>query len=364
MPHKRLFIPGPTEVRPENLAALGRPQIGHRSDEFKQLYAGVVGKLERLLETTQPVFLFTCSSTGVWEAAIRNCVGERVLCCMQGAFSDRWLEVARANGKEADPLRVEWGRAVRAEAIDRALASGRYDAITLVHNETSTGVMNHLDEIADVMRKYPDVMFLVDAVSSMAGVRVPVDAYRIDVCLAGLQKAFSLPAGLTVASVSTRALDRARSISNRGYYFDFIEMLKYHERSQTPATPAIPQIHALDAQLDDILAEGLENRYARHAVLAQIVQDWARSRFALFAEEGFLSATLTCVRNTRGISVADLNRELGRQWLQISNGYGDLKEKTFRIALATIDRILAIPGAQSDATGRGPESRTRAADRR
>jgi len=353
MQHKRLFIPGPTEVRSENLAALARPQIGHRSDDFKDLYNRIIPKLQQLLETKDPVFLFTCSSTGVWEAAIRNCVKNRVLCCQQGAFSDRWLKVAETNGKEAVPLKVEWGKAITAEAIDRELAKGGYDAITVVHNETSTGVLNRMDEIADVLRKYPDVAFLVDAVSSMSGVRIPVDEWRIDVCLAGLQKAFALPAGLTVAAVSSRALEKAKTVKNRGYYFDFLDMLKYHERGQTPATPAIPQIQALDAQLDDILAETPKGRYERHEALARIVRDWARRHFALFSEEGYESPTLTCIANTRGISVSALNKELGKQWAAISNGYGDLKEKTFRIAhmgdtqeweirglLAVIDRIL------------------------
>lgn len=353
MPHKRLFIPGPTEVRPENLAALSRPQIGHRGDEFKALYTRVVPKLQQLLETKDPVFLFTCSSTGVWEAAIRNNVRSRVLCCMQGAFSDRWLKVAESNGKEAVPLKVEWGRAISAKMIDAELAKGGFDAVTVVHNETSTGVLNRMDEIAAVMRKYPEVSFLVDAVSSMAGTRIPVDEWRIDVCLAGLQKAFALPAGLTVASVSSRALEKAKTIKNRGYYFDFIDMLKYHERGQTPATPAIPQVQALDAQLDDILAETPQARYERHAALGVIVREWARRHFAVFSEEGYESPTLTCITNTRGISVSSLNKELGKQWAAISNGYGDLKEKTFRIAhmgdtqeweirglLAVIDRIL------------------------
>ena len=263
------------------------------------------------------------------------------------------MKVAETNGKEAVPLRVEWGRAITAEAIDKELAKGGYDAITVVHNETSTGVMNRMDEIAAVLRKYPDVTFLVDAVSSMAGVRIPVDEWRIDVCLAGLQKAFSLPAGLTVAAVSSRALEKAKTVKNRGYYFDFLDMLKYHERGQTPATPAIPQIQALDAQLDDILAETPTARYARHEMLARIVREWARRHFALFSEEGFESPTLTCIANTRGISVSGLNKELGKQWAAISNGYGDLKEKTFRIAhmgdtqeweirglLAVIDRVL------------------------
>jgi len=353
MPHKRLFIPGPTEVRGENLAALARPQIGHRSAEFKALYARVNPKLQQLLETKHHVFLFTSSSSGVWEAAVRNCVRERVLCCMQGAFSDRWKEVAEANGKQADALQVEWGQAITAAMVDEALASGHYDAITVVHNETSTGVMNRLDEIAEVVARYPDVSFLVDAVSSMAAVRIPVDDYGIDVCLAGLQKAFALPAGLAVASVSPRALDKAATVPHRGYYFDFLTLLKHHEKSQTPATPAIPQIQALDAQLDDILEEGLERRYARHSMLAGLVREWARAHFSLFAQPGYESATVTCVKNDRAVSVAELNEQLAQQWVMISNGYGKLKEQTFRVAhmgdtqeweirglLATIDRLL------------------------
>jgi aspartate aminotransferase-like enzyme len=355
MSHKRLFIPGPTEVRVENLAALARPQVGHRSEEFKDLYRRVVPKLREVLRTEGKVFLFTSSSTGVWEAAVRNCVAHKVLCCMQGAFSDRWHKVAVANGKQAEALQVEWGRAITAEMIDEALSRGGYDAIAVVHNETSTGVMNRLGEIAEVMRNYPDVMFLVDAVSSMAGSRIDVDAYGIDVCLAGLQKAFSLPAGLAVANVSRKALDKARTVPDRGYYFDFLEILKYDERDQTPSTPAIPQINALDAQLDAILAESLERRFERHSNLARIVRDWARTHFGLFAEEGFESDTVTCVENTRAISVAELNGQLAQQQAMISNGYGKLKVKTFRIApmgdtqeweirglLATIDRILEL----------------------
>ncbi len=355
MRHKRLFIPGPTEVRIENLAALARPQVGHRSAEFKALYASVIPKLRKLLGTDGKVFLFTSSSTGVWEAAIRNCVRERVLCCMQGAFSDRWLKVAESNGKQALPLKVEWGQAITAEMIDTELAKGGYDAITVVHNETSTGVMNRLDEIAAVMKKYPDVSFLVDAVSSMAGSKIDVDALGIDVCLAGLQKAFALPAGLAVASVSERALEKAATIEHRGYYFDLIEIAKYDSKGMTPSTPAIPQIQALDAQLDDFFVEGLDARFARHAFLADIVRSWARRNFALFAAEGYESPTITCIENTRGVSVAGLNEELAGQWAMISNGYGVLKEKTFRIAhmgdtqeweirglLATIDRILGL----------------------
>lgn len=347
MPHKRLFIPGPTEVRPENLAALARPQIGHRGGEFRELYRRVTTRLRTVFETASPVYLFTSSSTGVWEAAVRNAVRERVLVCTQGAFSERWLEVALANGKEAEALPFEWGKAVPAEAIDRALSRGRFDAVAVVHNETSTGVMNDFGAIAEAVRRHPEVTFLVDAVSSMAGTRIPVDAWGIDLCLAGTQKALALPPGLALASVSPRTLAKAATIPNRGTYFDLVEIHRYHERDETPATPAIPQIQALDAQLDAILAEGLDARYARHATLAAIVQGWARERFALFAEPGFESPTLTCVANTRGISVERLQQELDTRGFAISNGYGRLKETTFRIAHmgdATEDEVRELLG--------------------
>ncbi len=355
MPHKRLFIPGPTEVSPENLAALAKPQIGHRSKEFQNLYASVQPKIKQLLETEGRVFLFTCSATGVWEAAIRNLVPNKVLCCMQGAFSDRWATAARANGKEVVELKVDWGKAIHADVIDAALAEGGFDAITVVHNETATGVMNHLEAIAKVVAKHEGVLLLVDSVSAMSGTRIAVDAWGLDVCLAGLQKAFSIPAGLAVASVSERAMERAKTTENRGYYFDFLEMAKYDDKNMTPSTPAIPQINALDAQLTSILEEGIEARYERHAAMAKITQDWASRHFAIFAEEGYSSPTVTCIENTRGISVADLNTELAKQWVMLSNGYGKLKEKTFRIGhmgdtqewelrglLATIDRILGL----------------------
>ena len=196
---------------------------------------------------------------------------------------------------------------------------------------------------------------MVDSVSAMAGAPTPIDEFGIDVCLAGMQKAFSLPSGLAVCSVSKRAIERAKTIEHRGYYFDFLEMLKYDERGMTPSTPAIPQIFALDAQLDDILDEGVEERFARHAKLAEITQAWARKHFALFAEEGYASPTITCVKNTRGISVADLNKELGKQGAMLSNGYGKLKEETFRVGhmgdtqeweirglLASVDAILEL----------------------
>ncbi len=354
--HKKLFTPGPVEVRPEILQAMSTPQIHHRSPEFSRTYDDVQENLKRLLYTENPVFLITSSSTGAMQAAVTNTVSKKCLNLVNGAFSTRWHQITERNGLPNEKLDLEWDRAIKPAMVDEKLKTGKFDAVALVFNETSTGMMNPLPEIAEVVKQYPDVLLLVDAVSGMAGAKIEVDKWGVDVCLAGVQKAFALPSGLTVASISQKALDRAEKL-DRGYYFNFPLLLKYHKRSQTRVTPCIAQIFALQEQLKEMMEEeGLENRFKRHKEMASIVQNWAREKFDLFPEEGYESVTLTCVKNTRGISVADLNNELiEKHNIRISNGYGDLKEKTFRIAhmgdiqiadvrglLATIDDILGI----------------------
>jgi predicted phosphoserine aminotransferase len=354
--YKKLFIPGPTHVRQSILEAQTAPMLGHRSTEYSDLQGEVRPKLQQLLYTAQPVFIYACTGTGLMEGSLRQSVQKRALVPVCGAFSDRWYDIAVANGVPADRIDVEWGQGFTPEMIDAALAKGDYDVLTVTFNETSTGVMNPLKDIAAMVRaKYPDVVILVDAVSAMGGVKIEFDAWGVDVVLSSSQKCFALPPGLTITAVSERAFQRAEQIPDRGYYFDFLTMLKYYKRDQTPATPAVSLIQALNQQMDDILAEGLENRWARHIQMAEMVRSWARKNFALFAGDAFLSNTVTTVANTRGISVADLNTELGKRGAMISNGYGSLKEKTFRIAhmgditpddiqwlLAQIDDILKL----------------------
>lgn len=355
--HEKLFTPGPTEVRSELLQALSTPQIHHRSEEFSQLYDRVQQKLQELLYTDNPVFLYSSSSTGAMESAVTNGVEKRCLNLVNGAFGDRWHRITKRNGVPCDKVELEWGKAIKPELVEEEVSSGDYDAITLVFNETSTGMMNPLREIAQVMEKYEDVLLLVDAVSGMAGAQIKFDDWGLDMCLAGAQKAFSLPAGLSVAAVSEKMLERAEEVPNRSYYFNLPLYLKYHKRSQTRSTPAIPQIFALHEALDHIVnEEGVQERFDRHEKLANIVQEWAQRNFDIFPEEGYWSQTLTCVENTRGISVAELNETLQKDYgARISNGYGDLKEETFRIAhmgdvseieirglLATIDSILGL----------------------
>ena len=330
--HKKLFIPGPTEVREEILQAMATPMIGHRSSAYAELQQSVEGKLKRLLNTEGRVLLFTSSSTGVMEGAIRNCVAMKVLNTLNGEFSRRWHEIAKSCGVAADILEVEAGQAITPDLVDAALATGGYDAICLTYNETSTGILSPVQEVARLVRdKYPDVLILVDAVSCMAGVEIKVDDWGLDVCLAGVQKCFALPPGLAVASVSPRAMARAKTIPYRGYYFDFIENEKFAAKNNTPATPSISHLYALDKQMDDMFAEGLENRYARHLAMAEHCRAWGRKRFALYGDERYLSPTVTHITNTTGFDFSALNKELGKRGAQISDGYGPFKGKTFRI---------------------------------
>ncbi|PYK81679.1 MAG: aminotransferase [Verrucomicrobia bacterium] len=309
-PHDKLFIPGPVEVSERTLAAFSRPMIGHRGEGFKSLYREIHPLLQGLFGTKQPVFLSTSSAWGVMEAAIRNVVRERVLCCMCGAFSDKWFDVARRCGKEAEALQVEWGKHIDQRAIDRELASGKFDAITLIHNETSTGVMNPLPEICCTLAKYPDVALILDTVSSFSAVPIAMDALGIDVMLTGAQKALALPPGFSLFSVSEKAFARAEKQKDRGYYFDFLEFKKQQNEFMTPSTPSIGHIFALQSKLEDIFTETLPARFARHAHTNALVHDWMAGRgFEFFAEENFRSLTLTCVKNNRGIDVGDETEE-------------------------------------------------------
>lgn len=331
--NKKLYIPGPVQIAPDVYAAMCAPMIGHRMKEYAVIHHSVTDQLKRLLKTTDPVFLSTSSAFGIMEGAVRNLVQKRCANFSNGAFSAKWFDVTQRCGLEADHFSAEWGQPVTAAMVDRALGTGKYDAMTLVHNETSTGVLSPLAEIAAVMKKYPEVSFIVDTVSSMTAVPIDVTALGTDVCLAGVQKAFGLPPGLAVCAVSRKALDKAKTTPNRGYYFDFEEFEANDLKDNTPSTPAISLIFALDHQLKKMFSEGLENRYARHRAMADATRSWALGHgFTLFAAEGARSETLTCIANDQHTDLEQLKKLAAARGYAIDNGYGKIKNLTFRIA--------------------------------
>lgn len=355
--HTKLFIPGPIEVREDVLNKMSSPMIGHRSKEASQLQKDISDKLRKLFYTENEILLSTSSGSGLMEAAVRCCTKHKAAVFSIGSFGDRWHEMAVSNGVTADLFKSEPGSITTPEMVDEVLSTGNYDLITITHNETSTGVMNPIEEISKAVRKYPDVIYCVDTVSSAGGVKIEVDKLGIDICITSSQKALGLPPGLSICTISDRAVEKARTVKNRGYYLDLVKLYDTVRKKdyQYPSTPNLSLMFALNYQLGRIMEEGPENRFKRHLEMAEYTREWAKRNFELFPDEKYASVTLTTVKNTRGINVRDLNAELGKRGFAISNGYGSLKEKTFRIAhmadltlddvkelLVTIDDILSI----------------------
>jgi aspartate aminotransferase-like enzyme len=330
----KLFIPGPVAVSENTLRAMTQPMIGHRSSDFVALYQSIQPGLQELFATKDPVYLSTSSAWGVMEGSVRNITRKKVLNCMNGAFSDKWNDVSLRCGRAAAPLKFEWGQPVDPEAVRRELATGAYDSITIIHNETSCGCMSDLAAIMAVVREFPEAISIVDAVSSFSAVPIEKDALGIDILLTGSQKALALPPGLSLISPSKRALERAAGSPDRGYYFDLLEFQKNHEAGMTTSTPVIPLIYALKSKLADIKAEGVAERHARHARLNKIVRDWGFAKgFKLFPKEGYGSISLNCFANNLNVDLPALLKTLkSKHGLVIDGGYGKLKGKTFRIS--------------------------------
>ena len=349
--HKRLLIPGPTEVSPEILQEQSRPVISHRSREFTALYTGIIDKLTKFLQLPNGFKATVTTSSGtLWFDIVgRSIVKEKALACINGAFASRFGETVRACGKQTDYLEVDWGKAVKPNMIAEKLDSGTYDTLILCHNESSTGVRNPVYEIGKMVRdEYPDVMLAIDSVSGMAGDKIIPSEIGCDVIFASTQKCFALPPGLTVGAVSERALERGRQVPNRGAYTNLVEIFNYYEKNhQTPFTPNISLLFALDKRLDMMLQETYDEIYKRHKDMAEHTQRWAKKHFAMFPEPGYESVTVSCIQNTLGKNVRELNEKLAQKGYMISNGYGKLAEKTFRIGhmgewnLTGITEVLA-----------------------
>ena len=330
----RYFIPGPAWVRPEILREMTRPMIGHRSAEFRELFRGINADLKTLFDTTQHTFVVTASGTGVMQAAIENCVARRVLVTTCGAFSERWYAIAESLGYEVDRLDAGWGKAIEPDALADHLARhhrAHYDAVTITHNETSTGVTNDVAALAQVVRdEAPDALVLVDAVSSLGGIPMHFDQWNLDVCLASVQKAIGLPPGITVTAVSGNALTRAKKHPYRGTYFDFLAYKEKADDDGVPSTPSIPHFYALAAQLDYIVrGEGLDARLERHRRMRDLTHE-RTSRFAkVAAPMTHASATVTALEPV--MNPEKIRTEMKQRGFTLGGGYGQWKERTFRI---------------------------------
>lgn len=332
----RFFLPGPAYVREEVRRAMTAPVVGHRSPAFREVYARITAGLRDTFRTRRGVPFATGSATLGMELAVASTVRTSVLHLVCGAFSQRWHAIGTALGRSVDRLDVPWGRTVDPDLVRRALRRKRYEAVTVVHNETSTGVLNPLAEIARAVREESDALLLVDAVSSLGGAPVETDAWGLDFVLTGCQKALAAPPGLVPFSVSERAEERAAAVERRGFYTDLLRYLEHHRRGGPITTPAIPVAYALDRQLARIAEEGIEARWARHGRLRERVARWIEGPggergFRFASDPEGRSPTVSCLHPPEGIPGPELVARLAERGFTVGGGYGAWKETTFRI---------------------------------
>jgi aspartate aminotransferase-like enzyme len=350
----RFFLPGPTEVRPEILAAQARPMIAHRGPDFVSLMGELQTGLKYVFRTSRPVLVSASSATGLMEAAVRNSGTGPVLSLVNGAFSERFAEIACACGRPVHRIEVAWGAVHDPDDVRRALSARDYDAVTVVHSETSTGALNPVEEIAGVVREREGPLLLVDSVTGVGGAELHTDAWGVDFVLTGSHKALALPPGLAFAVASPRMMERSARTPGKGLYFDLVTYEQNMEKLQTPTTPALTLLYALQDQLRRIRGETMEERWSRHLAMARRtwawVQETATARgldMKVVAVEGHRSPTVTAVALPAPHPPASLVRAMAEGGWVIGGGYGKGKATDFRIGhmgdhtLAELEGLLA-----------------------
>jgi predicted phosphoserine aminotransferase len=353
-PFGRFFLPGPTEVLPEILAAQARPMIGHRGSETEKLLADIAAPLAAVFRTSRPVIIATCSATGLMEAAIRGGVRRKVLCLVNGAFSQRFADIAAACGRESHVATVEQGRTFEPDQVRALLKESGADSVTLVHSESSSGALNPVGDIAAAVRESGDVLVLVDGVTSVGGSPVETDAWGLDFVLTGSQKALALPPGLSFGVASERFLERAKTLPGRGIYLDVVAYDAQIRKHQTPYTPAVSLLYALHAQLCRIgESGGIEARWSRHDAMRQAVERWSGARgdslgIAFLPAERRRSWTVSCLKLQRAEPTgSQITKQMKARGFTIASGYGKLKDTTIRIGhmgdhtVAEVEMLLA-----------------------
>jgi aspartate aminotransferase-like enzyme len=344
----RFFNPGPVWVRPQVLQALGGPMMSHRSAAFSDLYGRILEKLPKVFRTAGQAHTLATSATGVWEAGLVSCATGPVLACCNGSFSDKWGEMSQRLGLDTTILKAEWGKPILADDVKKALAEKKYQIVTVVHNETSVGTISDLAAIAKVVHENSDALLFADVVTSLAATRVEADEWGLDLAVCGSQKALALPPGIAVFSVSEKALAAARQKKFRGIYLDLLDVEAFGKKKQNPTTPSLPLLYALDVQLDHILAEGMEARWARHHSMLAAVEAWApKAGFRFLPGEGAHSPSVSSLFPPEGVGAEDLNKAMKAAGWVPGAGYGKFKSSNIRIGhmgdvdVASVENVLA-----------------------
>ncbi|MDO5715661.1 MAG: alanine--glyoxylate aminotransferase family protein [Tissierellia bacterium] len=330
----KLYLPGPTNVREDVLQQFLKPLIGHRTKDATELQKSISENAQKIMGTKNEILLSTSSGTGLMEGAIRSCTTKKALICSVGSFGEKWYRIGCSNGIDTDKLESELGQPTDPDQLENMLQKHNYDFVGITHNETATGLENNLQELAEVMNRYPEIVWALDGVSSVGGVEIPADQLGIDILITSSQKCLGLPPGMSLCSFSEKAVQQARKVEHRGTYFDLLDLYNtlFIKDYQYTNTPAISNMFAMEYQFDYIInEEGLNNRFRRHIEMAEYIRDWAKKYFDLFADEKYLSKTATCIKNVRNIDVEKLIEELDKRGITLSNGFGPLKNQTFRI---------------------------------
>ena len=330
-PFGKFFLPGPTEVRHDVLAAMTQQMMAHRGKDIEAIMGRVLTGLQAVFRTTRLVHTATSSATGLMEAGVRNAVRERVLCLVNGSFSERFHKAAVNSGIAADKLELPYGQYHSPDMVADALKGGKYDVVTVVHSETSTGVLNPIADIAKVVHAAGDVVLVVDTVSSMGAGQIESDAWELDYVLTGSQKALALPSGLAFCAANDRVMARAKESKRRGLYFDLLEFEEYTKKNQSPNTPAVSLLYALDVQMAHIQRETMEARWARHTAMAERTWAWTREHgdrhgIPPLAPAGYRAPGVTCITAPKGKPSAGIGSEMHRRGFGIASGYGNLKD--------------------------------------
>ncbi len=332
----RFFFPGPTDVRPEILAAMAQPMLPHRGPAFEALTARLVGNLREVFRTTRTVYCASASATALMEMAIRGAPEGPILSLVNGAFSERFARIAQACGRRVRRISVPWGVVHPLELVEQQLAAEPYAALTVVHSETSTGALCDLRAVTEVAHRY-GVMCLADAVTSLAASPLETDAWGVDFVFTGSQKALALPPGLAFAVASEAYVLQSAVVPARGYYLDPWAYEEAALRGGPLTTPAIPLFFAADAQLQAIAAEGIDARIARHAQMRGMTERWVEGlrsdgvAIAFQAAPGERSASVSCLALPGGHSSKDIVDAVAERGFTIGRGYGQLVDSTIRI---------------------------------
>jgi aspartate aminotransferase-like enzyme len=326
---RRLFTVGPVEVFPDTLNSMNRGMMVHRGKDYQDLQHGVVEKIRKVLDIDSEVYLAPASASGFLEGCVRSAVDTKMAGLSNGSFGDRWQLIGQENGKQVQRINGEWGKALRASHLAGKLEKD-VEAVTFVSNESSTGVLNPVGEIVDEIRKQGDALIMVDGVTSVGAVDLRLRKLNLDALVFGSQKALALPPGLAVVCVSPRLMEKAAKVKNRGYYLDLVQYKKLADKDLPLTTPPVSLMYGLDYQLDKILKEGVQNRYARHQRMADMVRGWAMKRLGLYAEDGFRSNTISVIK-LNGLDFKEFDKRLRQKGFEVSPGYGNVKDETFRI---------------------------------